>query len=327
MTSRRTFLVTLAAILAIPLSAKAQQTSKVWRIGSLSQSSAAAGGLYTEAFLRGLRESGYIEGQDFVVELRYAAGRLERLPDLADELARLKVDVIFARSSRAVTAARNATGAIPIVALDLESDPIARGFVTSLARPGGNITGMFLDLPELIGKQLALLKEVVPTLSRVAVLGDSAINTSHFSAAEAAARRLAVRVQVLEARSATDFDSVFEAATKGRAGALIVLSSSFTFLHNAPIAALAAKNRLATISIAKEFVEAGGLMAYGVDLKDLHWRCAAYVGKILKGAKPGELPVERPTRFEFFINLKTAKALGLTIPPALLARADQVIDQ
>jgi putative tryptophan/tyrosine transport system substrate-binding protein len=323
---RRFLLTTLAGALAGPLASEGQQAGKVWRIGSLSQSSAAAGGSYTEAFLRGLRESGYIEGQDFVLELRYAAGRLELLPDLADELAGLKVDVIFARSSRAVTAARNATGAIPIVALDLESDPIARGFVTSIARPSGNITGMFLDLPELIGKQLELLKEVVPKLSGVAVLGDSVVNASHFRAAEEAARRLAVRIQVLEARNPADFDAVFETATKGRARALIVLSSSFTFLHNASIAALAAKNRLATISIFKEFVEAGGLMAYGIDLRDLHWRCAAYVGKILKGAKPGELPVERPTRFEFFINLKTAKALGLTIPPSLLLRADQVIE-
>jgi putative tryptophan/tyrosine transport system substrate-binding protein len=224
-----------------------------------------------------------------------------------------------------VTAARGATRTIPIIALDLESDPVVMGFVASLARPGGNITGWFLDLPELMGKQLELLKEVMPELSRVAVLGDSAINGSHFKAVEGAGRALGVRVQALEARTAKDLPTTFDAATKERASGLIVLSSSFTFLHNALIADLATKNKLATISIAKEFVEAGGLMAYGVNLWDLHRRCAVYVGKILKGAKPGELPVERPTRFEFIVNLKTAKALDITIPQSVLVRADEVI--
>ncbi len=321
---RRAFIAMVGgSILAAPL---AQQPGKVWRIGSLSQASPAVGAVYTEAFLQGLRESGYIEGRDFVFEVRYAGGRFERLPDLAAELASLKVDVIFARSSRAVTAAKAATSTIPIVALDLESDPVVMGFVASLARPGGNITGWFLDLPELMGKQLELLKEVMRELPRVAVLGDSAINASHFRAVEEAGRALGVRVQALEARSPKDLDTAFVAASKERARGLIVLSSSFTFLHNAVIAHLAAKNKLATISIAKEFAEAGGLMAYGVNLGDLHRRCATYVGKILNGAKPGELPVERPAQFEFVINLKTARALGLTVPQTLLLRADQVIE-
>jgi len=324
--NRRAFITMVGgSILARSLASEAQQTGKVWRIGSLSQTSPAVGAIYTEAFLQGLRESGYIEGRDFIFEMRYAGGRFERLPDLAAELAGLKVDVIFARSSRAVTAARGATGTIPIVALDLESDPVVMGFVASLARPGGNITGWFLDLPELMGKQLELLKEVVPELSRVAVLGDSAINASHFKAVEGAGRALGVRVQALEARRSKDLGIAFDAATRERARGMIVFSSSFTFLHNALISDLAAKNKLATISIVKEFVEAGGRMAYGVNLWDLHRRCAAYVVKILKGAKPGELPVERPARFEFIVNLKAAKALGLTIPQTLLQRADEVI--
>ena len=324
---RRAFLcgITVGTLVA-PLAAEAHQAAKVPRIGSLSQSSPAAGAPYTEAFLQGLRESGYVEGQNLVVELRYAEGRLERLPALAAELTGLRVEVIFARGSRAVTAARNATHTIPIVALDLESDPVAMGFVASLGRPGGNITGVFFDFPELIGKQLELLKEVVPDLTRVAVLGDSTINASYFSAVEAAARTLAVRIQALEARRPADFDTAFQAATRERARALIVLSSPLVFIHNSQIADLARKNRLATISIWKEFVGAGGLLAYGVDLRDLHWRCAAYVAKILKGARPGELPVERPARFELFVNLKTAKALGLMIPQPVLLRADQVIE-
>jgi putative tryptophan/tyrosine transport system substrate-binding protein len=276
--------------------------------------------------MQGLRESGYIQGQNFVLERRYAEGRLDRLPDFAAELAALKVDVIFARSSHAVRAARNVTSTVPIIALDLESDPVAMGFVATLARPGGNVTGIFLGLPEVSAKHLGFLAEVVSKLSRVAVLGDPAINASHFRAVREAALRRAVRIQALEVKSEMDVDHAFELAIKERAAALILLSSSFMFLQKVRIAAASAKNKLAAIAMWREFVEVGGLMSYGADLLSLHRQCAAYVGKVLHGIKPAELPVERPAKFQFVLNMRTAKTLGLTIPPSLLLRADQVLE-
>ncbi len=245
--------------------------------------------------------------------------------EYAADLARLSVDVIFARGPAAVTAAKEATRTIPVVAVDLESDPVAAGFVRGLARPGGNITGVFLDLPELSGKQLQLLKEIVPQLSRVAVLGDPVLNAPQFRATEVAARALAMHLQSVEVRALKDFNGALEAAKKGQARAVLLLSSPLVFNVRTRIAALAVEKRLAAVSMFVEFAEAGGLLAYGPSLRESFRRCGAYAGKILQGAKPGEMPVERPERFDLVINLKTAKALRLTIPQSVLGRADQVI--
>jgi putative ABC transport system substrate-binding protein len=324
------FLGTLAGgLLALPLPAGAQPAEKVYRIGNL----AIAGPTDTappppanwESFQQGLRELGYVEGQNIAFEHRYAHGRVDLFPGLAADLVRLQVDIIFARGPQAVTAAKNATHAIPIVGIDLESDPVMTGLVTSLSRPGGNITGMFLDLAEMSGKQLQLLKELVPKLSRVAVLGDPAVNASQLSALNAVGRSLTIQVQVLELKSSERLEGAFEEAKRGRAQALVTLSSPLTLANRSPIGVLATKQRLPTMFLYRAHVEAGGLMSYGPDLPGMHRHCADYVARILKGAKPGELPVERPTKFELVINLKTAKALGLTIPPSLLQRADDVI--
>jgi len=325
MMNRRGFVISLGAALALPHTAAAQPARKVYKIGSLSQATAEVGDRYTDAFLQGLRDAGYIEGQHFVLERRYAEGRLDRLPELAAELVALKVDLIFARSSHAVRAARDATSTIPIIAADLESDPIAMGFVATLARPGGNVTGIFLDLPEVSAKHVQFLVDVVPKLSRVAVLGDPTVNASHFRAVQEAALIRAVRVQALQVTNEPDVDRALELVIKERGSALIVLSSSFMFLQRIKIAAAAIRNRLVAIALWREFVEVGGLMSYGADLLSLHRQCAAYVDKVLQGSKPGELPVERPATFQFVLNLKTAKALGLTIPQSLLLRADHVI--
>jgi putative ABC transport system substrate-binding protein len=248
------------------------------------------------------------------------------LVEFAADLVRLNVDAILARGPAAVVAVNNATRTIPMVALDLESDPSAAGFVRSLAQPGGNITGLFLDLPELSGKQLQLLKEVVPQLSRVAVLGDPALNGPQFRAAEFAARALGMHLQSLEVRATSDFNRALEDATRGRAKAVLLLSSPLVFAQRAQIGALAIEKRLPTESMFVEFAEAGGLMAYGPSVREMYRRCAIYVGKILQGAQPGVLPVERPERFELVINRKTAKTLGLTVPPSVLLRADRVIE-
>jgi putative tryptophan/tyrosine transport system substrate-binding protein len=326
MMHRCAFITGLGAGFVLRHTTAAQQPQKAYKIGSLSQATASVGDRYTDAFLQGLRDLGYVQGQNFVLERRYAEGRFDRLPDLAAELVALKVDVIFARSSHAVRAARNAAATIPIIALDLESDPVAMGFVATLAKPGGNITGIFLDLPEVSAKHVQFLTDLVPKLSRVAVLGDPTINASHFNAVLEAARVRGVRVQALEVRNEVDVDRALELAIRERAGALIVFSSGFMFLQGIKIAAAAAKNRLATIAMWREFVEAGGLMSYGADFLTVHRQCAVYVDKVLHGIKPGELPVERPATCQLVLNMKTAKALGLTIPPWLRLRADQVID-
>ena len=248
------------------------------------------------------------------------------LSEHAAELARLSVDVILARGPAAVAAAKAVTRTIPVVAVDLESDPVAAGFVRGLAQPGGNITGVFLDLPELSGKQLQLLKETVPRFSRVAVLGDPVLNAPQFRATEVAARALAIQLQSVEVRAQKDFNDALETAKKGQARAVLLLSSPLVFNSRARIAALAVEKRIAAVSMFVEFAEAGGLMAYGPSLRESFRRCGAYAGKILQGAKPGELPIERPERFNLVINLKTAKALGIIIPQTLLLRADQVIE-
>ncbi len=313
-------LVVLGAGAAI---AEAQKPAKVPRIGFLSGGARESA---HEAFRQGLRELGYVEGQNIVVEYRFAQGEGDRLPDLAVELVRLKVDVIVAASTLDALAAQRAARTTPVV-MALSSDPVETRLVASLARPGGNITGLTTLSPELSGKRLELLKEAVPRLSRVAVLWNAANpdKALEFEKTQIAARSLGVRLQSLEVRGPNDFESAFRAATRARAGALLTLPDTLTISHLSRIADLAAKSRLPTIHEQREFAEAGGLMAYGPNHSDLFRRAASYVDKILKGSKPGDLPVEQPTKFEFVINLKAAKQIGLTIPPNVLVRADKVI--
>jgi putative ABC transport system substrate-binding protein len=279
-----------------------------------------------QAFLRGLRELGWVEGQNIAVEYRWAEGRLERLPELAAELVGLKVDAMLVGGTQAALAAKQATTTIPIVLAGI-GDPVGTGLVASLARPGGNITGLSFLASELSAKQLELLKEAVPKVSRVAVLWNPT-NSFHRLAlrdAEAAARSLGVQLQLLEARSPNEFDSAFAVVTRKRAGALLVLADAVFLLHRTRLADLAARSRLPAMYGLTEHAQVGGLMAYAPNFADSFRRAAGYVDKILKGAKPGDLPVEQPTKFDLVINLKTAKALGLTIPQSLLIRADQVI--
>jgi putative ABC transport system substrate-binding protein len=328
--SRLELIGTLAlapALLAAPLVAEAQPAARTPRIAVLGVTPTDPS--LADAFKQGLGEFGYTEGRNVAIEYRDADGRPERLSQLVADLVRLNVDVIFARGAGAVSAAKQATSRLPIVAVDLESDPVAMGFVRNLAQPGGNITGVFLDAPELSAKQLQLLKEVIRPISRVAILGDPVLNAPQFQATEVAARALAIQPQLLDlhaSKDSKDFDTALEAASRGRAGAVLLLSSPLVFLHRTEIGALAVKRHLPAFSMFGEFAEAGGLMAYGPSLREAFRRCGAYVSRILQGAKPAELPVERPTKFELVINLKTAKALGLTIPPSLLLRADQVIE-
>ncbi|HEV2055927.1 MAG TPA: ABC transporter substrate-binding protein [Methylomirabilota bacterium] len=325
---RRTFLSVLG-FLAAPLAAEAQQPAKISRIGFLSPSSPSDPPMQhsLEVFRHGLGELGYVEGQNIAIESRWAEGKYDRLPGLAAELVRLKVDVIVTAAVPAIRAAKEATSTIPIV-MAVVVDPVATGLVASLARPGGNITGLSNMAPELVGKQLQMLKEVVPKASRVAVLWNPANpgNAPQLREAEAAARTLGVRLQPVEARDPNDFDGAFAAMIRQQAGALIVLLDVMFTDHRTRIADLAAKSRLPAVYGLSEHAEAGGLMAYSASRAALFRRAATYVDKILKGAKPADLPVERPTKFELVINLKTAKALGLTIPPSLLVRADRVIE-
>jgi putative tryptophan/tyrosine transport system substrate-binding protein len=267
-----------------------------------------------------------VEGKSIVIEYRWAEGKFDRLPDLAAELVRLKVDVILSGGPTATRPAKEATVTIPIV-MAFDDDPVGSGFVASLARPGGNITGLSTLAPEISGKQLELLKEIVPRLSRVAVFGTSTRsgNAQALREIELAAGALGVQLQYLEVLDAKDIEAVFRAASKGRAGAVLALASPTLLLQRTQIAGLAVKNRLPAIYDRAEFVEDGGLMTYSVSITDLFRRAATYVDKILKGAKPADLPVEQPTKFELVINLKTAKQIGLTIPQSVLYRADKVI--
>jgi putative tryptophan/tyrosine transport system substrate-binding protein len=319
--------VVLAATLVLaPLAAEAQPGAGVPRVGILFPSPLSATSHLLEAFRQGLRELGYVEGQNIALEFRSAEGREERLPDLAAELVRLKVAVILTGTGPGIRAAKRATQTIPVV-MGNGGDPVAGGFVVSLARPGGNITGLTNMYAELIGKRLELLKEVVPKTSRVAVLlnADNAPAVL-FRDQEVAARTLGIRFQILEVRGPTpDLVNAFQAATREGAGALIVLDDPLTFSHRTQIVRHAAESRLPASYGFREFVEAGGLMAYGASIPHMYRRAATYVDKILKGAKPGDLPIEQPTKFELVVNLKTAKALGLTIPHSLLLRADQVL--
>src|SRR5215475_6205810 len=310
---RRDFLIAVGALLAAPLAAEAQQTAKVARVGYLSLNLAAAPHL-PEAFRQGLRDIGYVEGRNVMIEYRDAEGKPERFTALAAELVALKVDVIVAGASPNALYAKQATGTIPIVFV-ASADPVADGLVTSLARPGGNVTGLSTTAaPEIVGKRLELLKQAIPGVTRVAVLWQPGgqgerTNKDLLKGAEVAARALGVRLLVVEARGPEDFDRAFSDMTRARAGALTSAGGTMFFNERRRLVDLAAKNRLPAAYTQREFVDAGGLMAYGANIADLWRRAATYVDKILKGAKPGDLPVEQPTKFELVINLKTAKAL------------------
>ena len=325
---RRAFVSAVTgALLTLPLAIEAQQAGKVPRIGYLVQNSAGLSQRTQAAFREGLRERGWVEGQNIVIEVRYADGKVDQLPALVSELIRLKVDIIVTTSSGTTWAAKNATQSIPIV-MAASANALGEGLVTSLAHPGGNITGMtFLAGPEIAGKQLQLLKEVAPAASRVAVLTNPT-NRSHAAFAKevkVAARSLGAQVQVLEAPNPDQLDSAFAAMTKDHAAALLVLTDSMFVGQQQRVANLAAKSRLPAMYSQREFVDQGGLISYGPSLADMFRRAAAHVDKILRGTKPGDIPVEQPTKFELMINLKAAMALGLTIPQSLLLRADEVI--
>jgi putative ABC transport system substrate-binding protein len=320
-------LLGLLAFAVAPLAAEAQQAGKVYRVGYLSTPTRESVEHGLAAFLRTLRGLGWIEGQNLIIEYRWAEGNVELLPGLAAELVRNKVDVIVAPAGSAALAAKNATSSIPIVMI-FASDPVETGLVASLRRPGGNITGTtFTPGPEIFGKQLQILKEAVPHASRVAVLSNPADASFALQVreVEATARSLGIRLQHVEARGPEEFDSAFAAMARERADALLVTGTSTFLAHRVRLAELAVKGRLPTMHSFRESVEAGGLMAYAVNMADFVGRSAVYVDKILKGAKPADLPIEQPTKFELIINLKAAKALGITVPQALVLRADEVI--
>ncbi len=318
-----TTFVTLAPCGAV---AAAQQPAKVPRIGYLAPASLSALAVRTEGFRQGLRELGYVEGKNIVIEWRSAEGKLDRLPALAAELVRLKVDVIVTTGPTGTRPAKEATSTIPIV-MAQDIDPVGSGFITSLARPGGNITGLSSLVPEITGKQLELLKEIVPKMSRVAILWASSnpANAQVLREMETTAGTLGLKLQSLDILGVKDIQTAFRVANKGRADAVLVLQNGVALSHRKDMAELAVKHRLPAMYPRLQFVEDGGLMSYGASFVDMDRRAATYVDKILKGAKPADLPVEQPTKFEFIINLKTAKQIGLTIPPNVLARADKVI--
>jgi putative ABC transport system substrate-binding protein len=323
--SNKIILTMLAtAMLAFVNLSQAQQTKKVPRIGYVAGASRSNISARIEAFQRGMRELGYVEDKHIVIEWRFGEGKQDRLPAFVAELVRLKVDIIVTGGPISTRRAKEATVSIPIV-MAQDTDPVGSGFAVSLARPGGNITGLSTISPEISGKRRELLKEVVPSLSRVAVFGSSAepANAQLLQETELAARALRVQLQYLDILGPKDFETAFQTASKGRAEALLVLNSSVTASHRTEIVDLAVKSRLPAIYYSEEWVEVGGL-TYGVSINDLYRRAATYVDKILKGAKPADLPVEQPIKFEFIINLKAAKQIGLTIPPNVLVRADKV---
>jgi putative tryptophan/tyrosine transport system substrate-binding protein len=324
---RRDFIKVIAgsAAVAWPLAARAQQRGKKYIIGRFNAGSATEP--LNDVFTEILRELGWVEGENVVFERRYAENRLERLPELAADLVRLKVDVIVATGILAPLAAKRATSTIPIV-MTGAGDPLGTGLVDSLARPGGNVTGMSLMVPELGGKRLELLKELLPRLARVAVLWNAANPYSAlvFKQVQAAGTILGIEVQSLEARQPDDFDGAFETVRRQHPDALMTVEDPITINHRKRIADFAIGQLLPTLQGFREFVAAGALMSYGANVIDLARRAAGYVDKILKGANPADLPVEQPTKFDLVINLTTAKTLGLTVPPSLLARADEVIE-
>jgi putative ABC transport system substrate-binding protein len=327
-------LIGLAVALAVslilaPLAAEGQEPGKVYRIGVVwnAAPNTPVSQRNYQAFDQGLRERGWVEGQNTIIERRYAEGRAERLPDLATELVRLKVDVIVINGAPAALAAKQATATIPIVAIAV-SDPVGLGLVASLSRPGGNITGLATLFPELAAKRLALLKETLPRLARVAVFWNGANpgNVLIWKEVQVTARTLGVTLQSREVRSLHDFERAFAAITRERPDALLAVDDQLVFQYQTSIVDFAAKQRLPAMHAFRESVERGGLMAYSANLPDMFRRAGTYVDKILKGAKPADLPLEQPTTFELVINLKTAKALALTIPPSVLGRADHIIE-
>jgi putative tryptophan/tyrosine transport system substrate-binding protein len=321
-------LILLPALIVAPLAAGAQQAAKVPRIGFLSAATSGVSSPPLDAFRQGLRELGWVEGQNITIEYRFAEGKSDRLPDLAAELARLKVDIIVAEATQGVAAAKNATEMIPIVMISGSADPVGLGFIASLARPGGNVTGLSYSVsPEIAGKGLELLKEIVPNVRRVAILSNpaSAVQPLFIRDVNGAARSLGVQLQHLEVRGPNEFEGAFAAMAKERVGALLVVADAVFIFHRTRLADLVARSRLPAVYGARASVEAGGLMSYGPSVRDSFWRSATFVDKILKGVKPGDLPVEQPMKFELVINLKAAEALGVRIPRSLLQRADEII--
>ena len=316
-----------ALFYALCASTEAQQAGKVPRIGILHGASASSVAARTEAFREGLRERGYVEGENILIEYRYAEGKSDRLPALAAELVRLNVDIIVTTGPIVTRAAKEATSTIPIVMTN-EGDPVGTGFVASLARPGGNITGLSTLAPELGGKRLELLKEIIPQLSRVAVFGTSTLpdNAQRLREVELAAKAFGVKLQYLDVLGPKDIETAFRAAVKGRADAMLwQVAGGVANAHRTQILELAVKSRLPAIYHNSLYVDAGGLMTYSASITDLDRRAATYIDKILKGTKPADIPVEQPKKFELVINLKAAKQIGLTIPPNVLVRADKVI--
>ncbi len=327
MNNRRKLLVTLGAgalAFAAPPGSFGQQQGKVWRVGILSPTSASLSSPNTGAFLKGMRELGYVEGKNLVIEWRFADGKLERLPDLAAELVQLKVDIIVTAGATAISAAQKATTTIPIV-MASTGDPVGSGFVKSLARPGGNITGLSNMAGDIAAKFIDLLRSVVPKLSRVAMLTPSTTYGELSKSVQAAAQKAGVKTLVAEASTPQEIENAFSMMVREKADAVFVGSPTVFAQQHRQIAELALKYRMPSLFQDRVTVEAGGLMSYGQKLTDSYQRSATYVDKILKGAKPGDLPVEQPVSFELVVNLKTAKALGLTIPQSLLLRADEVI--
>jgi putative ABC transport system substrate-binding protein len=295
-------------------------------VGFLHSATFEANAHMVAAFQRGMADAGYVEGKNVTIEIHFTNFRPEVMSEAVGDLIRRNVSVFFAAEPAAVAVVRNATTSIPIVALDLEIDPLAKGYVKSLARPGGNLTGMFLDLPELSGKQVGLLKEIVPRLSRIAIFGIPDLNAAQFAATQTVVRALALDAEIMEVRVTDDFEQALEAARTRHVEAGILLSSPLMFNSSKQIAELALAGRLPLISLFAEYPKSGGLISYGPNVSEIFRRCGDYVAKILHGAKPSDLPIQRPERFDLVINLKTAAALGLSVPPLLLATADEVIE-
>jgi putative tryptophan/tyrosine transport system substrate-binding protein len=324
---RREFISFIAGAAAWPLGARAQAAMPV--IGFLQEIDFAASSALPPllvAFRQGLAEAGYAEGKNLVIEYRFTGFKPQLRSEAARDLARLNVDVIFAAGPELVTAARNATTSIPIVAVDLETDPLAKGYIKSLARPGGNMTGIFLDLPELIGKQLGLLKEIVPGLSRIAIIGIPGLNAAQFEAAQTVVGAVGIEAKIMEVQVADDFEGALEASRTKHVDAGILLSSPLVFVASKQIGELAIAKRLPLISLFAVFPQSGGLISCGPSVGESYRRCGDYVAKILHGAKPSDLPIQRPEKFDLVINLKTATALGVDIPTQLQQLADGVIE-
>ena len=321
---RRGFVQGLAAaVIGTPCALQAQSLAEK-RVGILGVTPTVP--VNQAMFKQGIEQSGPFERYRIVFVEEHTNGTPDRLADAATKLLRARPDVIYARGPASVSAAVQATKTIPIVAIDLESDPIARGFAKSLARPGGNVTGVFLDLPELSAKQLQLVREIIPNLSRVALLGDTHDNAAQLDATEQAAKTFGIQAQRFESYTVTQFEAALDAARRARAGAVLVFSSPVVYVERARISAAALERRLPSVSLFTEFAEAGGLLTYGPNFREVTRRCGVYVGKILNGAKPADMPIERPETFELVINLKTARAIGVMIPPAVLLRANQIIE-